>query len=172
MNKINVSEVLDCASELLQLPDDPNNISLLKRCLNIVISDIATNYYDCRDVKTFNVTNNQIEYSQFERRIFRVVKIYVNGVICDYSLFAGFIRVPNGVVAVEYTYIPEIDQALNTVYLPAINQEGVIYGVMAEYAIVSGMFNEAKVWNERFNSFLFSAKLNNKNIVLPTRQWR
>ena len=47
-----------------------------------------------------------------------------------------------------------------------LDKATVVYGVLAEYAFVAGMFNEWKVWQEKYNSGLFKAQ-NGKSRILP-----
>jgi len=42
----------------------------------------------------------------------------------------------------------------------------VIYGVLSEYAFVAGMFNEWKVWQEKYNAGLFKAQ-RGKSRIMP-----
>ena len=42
----------------------------------------------------------------------------------------------------------------------------VIYGILSEYAFVAGMFNEWKVWQEKYNAGLFKAQ-HGKSRILP-----
>lgn len=42
----------------------------------------------------------------------------------------------------------------------------VIYGILSEYAFVAGMFNEWKVWQEKYNAGLFKAQ-HGKSRVMP-----
>ena len=42
----------------------------------------------------------------------------------------------------------------------------VIYGILSEYAFVAGMFNEWKVWQEKYNAGLFKAH-NGKSRIMP-----
>lgn len=44
----------------------------------------------------------------------------------------------------------------------------IIYGILSEYAFVAGMFNEWKVWQEKYNSGLFKAQ-HGKSRILPVR---
>ena len=44
----------------------------------------------------------------------------------------------------------------------------VIYGILSEYAFVAGMFNEWKVWQEKYNAGLFKAQ-HGKSRILPVR---
>ena len=42
----------------------------------------------------------------------------------------------------------------------------VVYGILAEYAFVAGMFNEWKVWQEKYNAGLFKAQ-RGKSRIMP-----
>ncbi len=49
-----------------------------------------------------------------------------------------------------------------------LDKATLVYGVLAEYAFVAGMFNEWKVWQEKYNTGLFKAR-NGKSRILPVR---
>ena len=49
-----------------------------------------------------------------------------------------------------------------------LDKATLVYGVLAEYAFVAGMFNEWKVWQEKYNTGLFKAR-NAKSRILPVR---
>lgn len=41
-----------------------------------------------------------------------------------------------------------------------------VYGILSEYAFVSGMFNEWKIWQEKYNTGLFKVQ-RGKSRILP-----
>ena len=47
-----------------------------------------------------------------------------------------------------------------------LDKATLVYGVLSEYAFVAGMFNEWKVWQEKYNSGLFKAQ-HGKSRILP-----
>ncbi len=47
-----------------------------------------------------------------------------------------------------------------------LDKATVIYGILSEYAFVAGMFNEWKVWQEKYNAGLFKAQ-HGKSRILP-----
>ncbi|MBO4823509.1 MAG: hypothetical protein J5580_03010 [Clostridia bacterium] len=47
-----------------------------------------------------------------------------------------------------------------------LDRATLIYGVLSEYAFVAGMFNEWKVWQEKFNTAVFKAQ-HGKSRILP-----
>jgi len=49
------------------------------------------------------------------------------------------------------------------------SSQGLTYGLLAEYAFLTGMFNEARVWTIKFEQFLFTEIAGKKTIILPRR---
>lgn len=47
-----------------------------------------------------------------------------------------------------------------------LDKATMVYGILSEYAFVAGMFNEWKVWQEKYNTGLFKAR-NGKSRILP-----
>ena len=47
-----------------------------------------------------------------------------------------------------------------------LNKATLVYGVLAEYAFVAGMFNEWKVWQAKYNAGLFKAQ-HGKSRIMP-----
>ncbi len=77
--------------------------------------------------------------------LFACARLVLNGLIGDW-------------VVTDSTRITPEDYGLDRATL--------VYGVLAEYAFVAGMFNEWKVWQEKYNSGLFKAQ-HGKSRVMP-----
>jgi hypothetical protein len=138
----------------------------------LVLANIATSYRECTASQTFDVKDGKIEYKDFDKTFLSVKKITVNGAQSDCSLFIDFLGVPNGRVEVTYLFIPEFGSNPDQeIHLPSISEQTFVYGVMTEYAIISGMFNEAKGWNERFEAGLFGANDKNKTASVKALRW-
>lgn len=48
-----------------------------------------------------------------------------------------------------------------------LSSQGLTYGLLAEYAFLNGMFNEARVWTVRFEQLLFQEITSGRKITLP-----
>jgi len=155
------NEILQTAAEILGLQEA--GYPLLRRCANLVLANIASNYRDCVAKQVFFVTDGKIEYKDFNRTFLRVKNVSAG----TYSLYIDFLQVPNGRVEVEYCFIPKFtDDAEQEIFIPGLSEQIFVYGVITEYALISGMFNEAKIWNEKFEAGLFSTDERNKNLCL------
>jgi hypothetical protein len=158
--------ILEGAAEILGLQE--TSFPILRRCANLVLANIATNHRDCLAQQTFNVTDGKIEYKNFNKTFLRVKSVSTG----TYSLFIDFMHVPNGRVEVKYFYIPSFSDNLEeSIHIPNLAEKTFVYGVAVEYALISGMFNEAKVWNERFESGLFATNEKNKRLKIRAPRW-
>jgi hypothetical protein len=133
-----------------------SNYSVLFRCANLVVSNIAVNYLDCVDVEKFNVEDGKIDFSQFQKNCFKIrsVKMYNNEI--DYDLYMNRLTVPNGEVTVEYAYIPKFtdgEQEIVSV-MGKFDESILLYGIVAEYASISGLFTEHKIYSGKFDTLL------------------
>jgi len=158
--------ILEGAAEILGVQE--TSYSVLRRCANLVLANIATNHRDCEASQTFNVRDGKIEYKDFNKAFLRVKSVSEG----TYSLFIDFMQVQNGRIKVTYLYIPNFSDDLEEVIsIPNLAEETFIYGVITEYALISGMFNEAKVWNERFEAGLFNTSEKNKRLKIRAPRW-
>jgi len=130
------------------------NYNILFRCANLVAANVAGNYRDCIATQQFTVTDNKIEFSQFGNNFLKATEIKCNGTPADFDIYINFLKVPNGTVNVTYAYIPVFesgdDETRNVLADGAFT-----YGILAEYSFISGMFNEAKIYNAKFEELLF-----------------
>jgi len=159
--------ILEAAAEILGL--QAASYPILRRCANLVLANIAANHRECLATQTFDVTDGRIEYKDFKKTFLRVKSVSTG----TYSLFIDFMQVHtphsgsgiNGRVEVTYCYIPAFSKKLGqAIRIPNLAEKTFIYGVITEYALISGMFNEAKVWNEKFEAGLFQTSEKHKNL--------
>lgn len=146
-----------------------SSFSILQRCANLVLGNIAGNYVQCVARQTFVVSVNRINLDRFENDFIKVINVKKEGLEIDYDLFADHLRLQNGTVEIEYAYMPRFENADSQLVINGVSEDCLVYGILAEYAFISGMFNEAKIWNEKFERFLFGT--DKKNTVLPAPRW-
>jgi hypothetical protein len=179
-----VKKIIRDAAEILGLTDvavlvdngadeselrENSNYRVLLRCLNLVSANISSNYIDCIATQKFEVMNGRIEIKDFKRTFLKVKEVRVGRGQVSHELFIGFIRVPRGSVTVTYACVPEFKTANESARILGLPAGTIVYGLLAEYAFVSGMFNEAKVWNEKFEQLLFGKRNTGRARVMPLR---
>lgn len=147
------------------------NYSILMRCANLVASNVAGNYIDCTERQSFNTADGKINYSDFNKTFLKVISVTSNGQSAPFELYTYYISVPAGQVEIVYSAIPEFKSGNDDANFLGAHSQGVLtYGILTEYAFISGMFNEGKIWNERFEQLLFTATSKEKTKIMP--QWR
>lgn len=58
----------------------------------------------------------------------------------------------------------------DTVSVPNISPATILYGILAEYAFVAGMFNEWKVWKKQYGDLLFKQASKTETKIMP-KSW-
>jgi hypothetical protein len=160
-----LNNIVSASAEILGLGE--SNRAILKRCAGLVLANIAANYRDCIAVQKFNTADGLVKYTAFDRTFLRVLSVRAGGAEVPHSLYIDCIKVPAGAVEIRYAYVPAFDEeGTADVTIPNLTEQGFTYGVLAEYAFISGMFNEAKIWNEKFEQALFN-KSKYKKVKMP-----
>ncbi|MDR0462434.1 MAG: hypothetical protein LBG88_03865 [Christensenellaceae bacterium] len=155
-----------CASETSK------NFSILFRCANLAVSCVACNYLECVAIQTFAVTDGKIDFTQFEKKCLKIKSVKVGGREIQYDLFMNRLTVPNGKVTVEYAYVPYFTDAEQEIATVAgrVDESVLLYGIMAEYAGISGFESEAKTYGDKFENLLLRSTRTGHVRVLPCVQ--
>jgi len=140
----------------ISAPKASTNFSILFRCANLVASNVAVNYKDCITTQTFNVTDKKIDFTEFEKTCLKIKSVKMSGQEIQYDLFMNRLTVPNGKITVEYAYIPKFIDSEEEVaaVMGRIDENVLLYGIVAEYACISGMKFEAKTFTDKFENLV------------------
>jgi hypothetical protein len=106
------------------------------------------------------VTDNIIDFKSFDKTFLKIKSVKKNGIEIKHDLYIDFISVPNGVVTVEYAYVPVFKSGMDLVsnVTSIISESALLYGMLYEYSSVSGLLNEAKYFGKKFEQCLFESK--------------
>lgn len=150
------------------------NVELLTRCLNLVYDEIATDYIALTATEDVEVTKKEIDLESLTKRLVSVVRISdTNGKLCKYKMYPSFILIANGNYSLTYSYMPTsvtINDDIEN-FSGKLTERIAAYGVASEYCIISGLFEEAYMWESRFKDSLLVAKRNKHEINMPARRW-
>lgn len=152
-----------------------NQFEKLIDCLNLVVSDIAGQY--CKLMTTekvqfvdnsFDILNltkcaNKIFFVKDENGFKQNFKIIDNKIVCENS----------GNFTVEYSFYPQKftkDDELS-IFSGKIGVKTFALGVACEYCFVSGFFDDAKIWEERFVNCLKNNLRKIGHSHMPKRRW-
>jgi hypothetical protein len=147
-------------------------LNLLVRCVNLTISEIATDYVPLTSQEIVTVTKDFLEYSALTKVVLDVLKITTKGASIKFKSEPNGMPLKNARYTVEYRYLPkrgnwedEIDY--NTGLVTA---RVVAYGVITEYCIISGLTDDAVMWDGRYRQALLTATTKSEKRVKP-QQW-
>ena len=143
------------------------NFNLLFRCANLVAGNIASNYVDTLHTEILDVVDGVLEFSAFTHRPLKIRSVVVNGMPATFELFMNNIRTRSGRATVTYAFVPSFKSVEDDAGVLNVSEHVITFGVLAEFAFVSGMFNEARVFNERFEHALFSKTMRKNSGTLP-----
>ncbi len=154
--------------------DAEKEISILVRCVNIVLNELATEFVPLKTIETVRCNNGQILYSSLLQNPLEILKVFdINGKELDFSLNQLFIKTNSNAVQVEYTYIPlPLNLSSECVYAEnEVPARIVAYGVAEKACLFEGRFDEAEIWAKKFKESASTISLP-KNAVIKGRWWR
>lgn len=135
-------------------------IDLMVRCVNIVISELASTYIPMKKKQVF--TKSEVPFSEFDEKLTKVLSVTDNnGNQKNYRQYPDRLIIANGGI-VEYQYIPTnyaLDDEVGytkTEVSPTL----IAYGSVSEFCLIERSFDESVMWRNKFISSL-------KNIILP-----
>lgn len=151
------------------------NINLLIRCTSLVLGQIASDIIPLKTKQTLTSSAGSILLSGLTSKLYKVLSVKRNGRKVAFKVYPTYIDIGerDGEFEVEYNYLPSdktaltdnIDEVGNL-----IDARTIAYGVASEYAYISGLFEEAKMWEEKFKNAL-DTKTKLKNYYLKARRW-
>lgn len=148
-------------------------LSLLLRCANLVIHEIASEYVHLKTSEKFVSQDGHINYSDFIKQPVDIYAVKKDDSNCRFKLYPTELITDKGEIEVFFTYLPgkvELGGSLDFEE-GKMNSRIVAYGTAAEYCIISGMYDESLIWDKRYKDSLFNATKSLKSVVIPARRW-
>lgn len=156
-----------------QLAEAQKQSRLLQRCANLVVSEIAAEYVPLKAEQNFTTEDGNIRYSLFEKKPVNIYSVKKSGFSCRFKLYPSEIITESGSVTVSFSYMPDNAEADGELEFEEgkINSRIIAYGTAAEYCIISGMYEEAVIWDKRYKDSLLCAVKSQKPIQIRERLW-
>lgn len=149
-------------------------VQQLVKCVNLVCDEIATEYFPLVQTQTVNVTNGEIDFSVFDSKVQSVVSVKD-----EIGKSVDFCYTPHGLenlsckrASVRYQVAYQWADFWGEVSFgsPQVTSRVVAYGVVAQYYLLCGNYDQAKSWSARFYASLQQCKRGGK-LVMPKRRW-
>lgn len=175
LQKTELLDVSELGGEKTATDEQVKDLSLLLRCLNLVYNQVATDFIPLINTEKFISTNGEILLSSFNKNILDVRRIEDKyGIKANYILYPDKIMTIDGEVSVTYSYEPESLEALDDEmesFSEKVTERVMSYGVAMEYSFISGLHDDAAIWETRFKDGLKIAVRKKSEMRLPPRRW-
>jgi hypothetical protein len=150
-------------------------LNMLLRCLNLVYNQIATDYIPLIKTEKITPINGEILFSDLDKKILDIKRIQDKfGIRVNYKLYPDKILTINGEVEITYSYEPEEITSLEMdmeSFSEKLTERVMAYGVAMEYSFISGLHDDASIWETRFKDGLLIAARKKSESRLPNRRW-
>lgn len=158
------------AEKLRELKRDAD---ILLRCYNIVENEVALDYLPLTAEETIVCDTGALPYTAFLRApvsILSVTDEYGNKL--PYTVFPEYLRTRAGTSVVTYSYSPESKRLCDaSEYAARVPERLLSYGVACEYCLISGLYDEALVWDKKYKDALLCAHSASRPRVIRSRRW-
>jgi hypothetical protein len=135
-----VREVIGKCEELLEVKSTKED---LLECFNLVENELAQVYLPL--YATHYCDANVVKYSDFEYRPIRIVSCN-----CKFKLYPDYIESQDTITEINYAYTPNNKGLYDECSYNDTCEKCLTYGVIAEYLLSQGFYEEADVWNRKY----------------------
>lgn len=139
-----VKEVIDKCIELLDV--DYTKEDLLE-CFNVIENELALDYLPLYHTHKCNST--KVYYTELEYNPVRIVSCN-----CKFKLYPEFITSKEVITEVVYSYTPNAKTMYDECSYDEKFLNCLTYGMITEYFIRQGFFEEAILWGRRYKNEL------------------
>lgn len=181
-----VKEVILTAATELGFKDDVENYfdgqvsdlnkrksELLLDCFNLVENEVALDYLPLYAEDELYSETGVVEYAAMERSVVRVLRVTDEwGNPVRFTVFPEYIKAQPGKLKVAYTYAPSkktMDGESD--FRVQVSARLLAYGVAAEYALATGLYEESAVWDKKYKDAITAAYKARPSRKLRSRRW-
>lgn len=150
-------------------------LDILLRCCNLVFCELSETEFPLRTTCELAVEGGKIAYDDLPEKVTDIYAVRADGASVPFRQFYDCITLPvSGKVTVEYSFAP-----------PAVTLDGqspysgnkpsarlVAYGIAREYCLISGMTDDATLWDGRFTACAEEEAAVKRERRVRRRAWR
>ena len=146
---------------------------LILACFNRVEGGLALEYVPLYAEDELLLSMDRVEYSSLSYSPVRIVGVEDGaGNPVKYKLFPKYIKAQSGKIKVIYTYTPNakgMDD--DSDFTARVTQTVFVHGILAEYCMAEGRFEEANYWDKKYKKGIETTFLGKPCVRLATRRW-
>lgn len=150
------------------------DVETLVACYNVVQDEIATLYFKLKYTERFSPENGSVKFTRFAFNPYAIISVKDNlGVKINAKILPTEIKT-NKPITVDYYYLPKtknIEDICDFTGTP-ITERTLCYGIITEFLLIKGSFEEAGAWHSKYVDALSSLALNGKRLKIKGRVWQ
>lgn len=175
LQKDDLIKVVELGGDEVSTDEQKRELNILLRCLNLVYNQIATDYIPLIHTEKIATINGEFLLKNFDKKIIDIKKVEDKfGIKTTFKLYPDKILTINGEISITYTYQPEelinINSEMES-FSEKVSERVMSYGLAMEYSFISGLYDDALIWEKRFKDGLKIASRNKSDMKLPPRRW-
>ena len=155
-------------------PENQKELDLLLRCLNLITSEISTDYLPIYKTKTIDFVDNICHLEDVDENIYQIVKLQDEfGSEIRFKIIGNDLKANATTCQITYTSFAQkttLDGNVETFSIQ-IPERVLAYGTAMEYSFISSLYDDASVWESRYKNGLLSISQKKHNLVMPKRRW-
>lgn len=153
--------------------DGERAVMLLLDCFHLVQNEVALDYLPQTAEDELMSSTGSLSYLLLKYPVVRVLKVLdENGESVPFQIFPDYLKTQPGKVKVQYTYTPEKKGLEDEAELgPLVSERLISYGIAAEYALASGLFEEAAAWDKKYKAAIAAAYRAHPGERIRSRRW-
>lgn len=154
--------------------ENQKDLDMLLRCLNLITSEISTEYLPIYKTKSITFCDNICKLSTVDENIYQIVKLedkYGNSI--RFKIIGDELRANATKCQITYTSFAEkttLDGDVET-FSNVLPERVLAYGTAMEYSFISSLYDDASMWESRYKNSLLSISQKRHNMVMPKRRW-
>ena len=143
----------------------------LVRCFNLVYEEVSSSYLPIVKIEKVQTSDGKVMFSSLSQKVVDVIEVRNgHGRKIKFRKFDSYIFALADTVEVYYKTLPAT-LALTGEFSSLLPERVFAYGVAREYFYLTGMDDEAEIYDNRFKDSLLVLLGKNKEVVMPARGW-
>lgn len=157
-----------------EVPEETQKaIDLLVKCGNLVICEVAESYVPMKKIEPITSKNKIIDLGKLSRKVIDIYSLKLGAQRVKFKQLAEGLMVENdGEYNIEYSYSPSMAVLRGEIESPGnkLSERIAGYGMACEYCLISGMTDDAVLWDKRFKDALDSISDKHEKVIYR-RKW-
>ncbi len=145
----------------------------LLRCFNLIENELALDYLPLFAEDALETETGALEFGSFKYKVARIIKLTdENGESVPFKVFPTHIKTQAGKWFIRYAYIPEEKSFTDeSDYAVGASVLLFVYGIVAEYLLAAGAFEESAVWDKKYKETIAAAYRAKPASRIASRRW-